>query len=175
MSIVIANATSEVTVSYVNDKTSETTKTLHFPKEEFTVVKRTYKNEVVFVRDIYKTKLTRLNVFPYAEITAPSHSSISDLVSQINVWRTDQVAQVTQDFVFNEAAATAEMDGVNKVFTTDFPFVDESAEVFFNQLKLTMTVDYTEDGAAGEITMVSITPDATLETPDTLTFNYLKS
>jgi len=80
----------------------------------------------------------------------------------------------TANIVLNESAKSAEMTGLNSVFTTTYPFVYHSIEVFFNELKMTLNVDYTEDGAAGEIAFLAITPDATLPTPDTLTYNYIK-
>jgi len=79
------------------------------------------------------------------------------------------------NFVINEPAKSSEMTGSNKIFTTN-AFVANSIEVFFNQLKMTLDVDYTEDGALGTVTFYTITPDATLPAPDThtLTFNYIK-
>jgi len=76
--------------------------------------------------------------------------------------------------VLNEDANLTEMTGLNSVFTTTYPFAYHSIEVFFNELKMTLNVDYTEDGAAGEITFLAITPDASLPIPDTLTYNYIK-
>ena len=66
------------------------------------------------------------------------------------------------------------MTGLNSVFTTAYPFAYHSIEVFFNELKMTLNTDYTEDGSTGTVTFVSIMPDNTLSTPDTLTFNYIK-
>lgn len=106
--------------------------------------------------------------FKYGDITLPTSTSLLNLKTQVDAWNT------VSGIVLNEDAKTSEMTGLNSVFTTTYPFVYHSAEVFFNELKMTLNVDYTEDGAAGEVTFLTITPDATLPTPDTLTFNYIK-
>ena len=89
--------------------------------------------------------------FNYSDITAPSSTDVLDLKSQLDAWNVTSGGSAVE-FVFNEAAKTAEMTGLNSVFTTTHPFVANSIEVFYNQLKMTLSVDYTEDGAAGEIT-----------------------
>lgn len=112
--------------------------------------------------------------YKYSEITSPSTASLTALVAQINTWKGTGGSSPSVLPITNEDAKVAEMTGLNSVFTTTYPFVYHSIEVFFNELKMTLNVDYTEDGAAGEITFLTITPDATLPTPDTLTFNYIK-
>lgn len=112
--------------------------------------------------------------YKYSDITSPSTASLTALVTQINTWKATGGSSPAVLPITNEDAKLTEMTGLNSVFTTTYPFVYHSIEVFFNELKMTLNVDYTEDGAAGEITFLAITPDATLPTPDTLTYNYIK-
>ena len=112
--------------------------------------------------------------YKYSAIVYPTTANLAALVAQVIAWKNTGGGGATVDLVLNEAAKSAEMTGLNDTFTTTYPFVANSIEVFYNQLKMTLNVDYTEDGAAGEIVYDSIVPNDTLTTPDTLTFNYIK-
>lgn len=113
-------------------------------------------------------------IYYYQDITVPTSTDIFNLKNQIQAWNVAAGGGSTANIVLNEDAKVSEMTGANDTFTTTYPFAYHSIEVFFNQTKLTLGVDYTEDGAAGEIVLTAILPDATLPVPDTLTFNYIK-
>lgn len=150
-----------------------------YAKGQLNLVADTNRNEIVF-NSIGTTGSAKGNPsqrFKYEEITAPSSTDVLDLKSQIDAWNVVSGSGGVSDlsnFVVNEAASPAEMTGSNNVFTTNNAFVTGTSEVFYNQLKMTLGVDYTENGALGTITFDTITPDNTLPTPDTLTFNYIK-
>lgn len=175
MSIAISDGTGSIIVTYTNTKTSTAIRSDSYCKGQFNIVADKNRNVIVFnsIGTAGSEKGNPSQRFRYEEITSPSSTDVLDLKSQIDAWNVASGGSVS-GVVTNEDAKSAEMTGSNDVFTTTYPFVYHSIEVFFNELKMTLNVDYTEDGAAGEITFLTITPDATLPTPDTLTFNYIK-
>lgn len=147
----------------------------YLPKEGLKVIEYARDGCLYLItQEGYTSRTTPDGRYKYSEITSPSTASLTALVAQINTWKSANGSSYGANTVTNEDANVAQMNGSNSVFTTTYPFVYHSIEVFFNELKMTLNVDYTEDGAAGEITFLTITPDATLPTPDTLTFNYIK-
>lgn len=71
--------------------------------------------------------------------------------------------------IYNETPSGI-MDGVNRIFTTQFPFVTRTTRVYKNTLKLTLGAsnDYTESGP-NQINILCILRDT-----DIITINYEK-
>lgn len=176
MSIAFTEGTGSIIVTYSTNKLVPVAVRIDsYAKGMVNIIADTLRNIIVFnnVGENGNQKGHRSVAFNYSDITAPSSTDVLDLKSQLDAWNIPS-GGVPAEFVFNEAAKPAEMTGLNSVFTTSYPFVANSIEVFYNQLKMTLSVDYTEDGAAGEVTFLTLTPDDTLPEPDTLTFNYVK-
>lgn len=164
-------------ITFVSTQTGAATKITrvdYLPKEGLKVVQYPRDGYLYLVtQEGHTSRTTPDGRYKYSDIIYPTTANLAALVAQVIAWK-NTGGGASVDLVLNEAAKSAEMTGLNDTFTTTYPFVAESIEVFFNQLKMTLNVDYTEDGAAGEIIFASITPDDTLPEPDTLTFNYLK-
>jgi len=114
--------------------------------------------------------------FKYAEITVPSSTGLLDLKAQLDVFNVVTGGSTGSTAVVGEDAKLAEFTGTNDTFTTTFPFVYQTEEVFYNQVKMTRGVDYNALPPTGTI-VFTFDPDPTINDPAVtpLTFNYIKA